>query len=166
MDAGSIGNTATAAGSDPKGEAVTGTDDATVTTETADPSIEVTKAADKTEGAAVGDVITYTITVKNTGNVTLSGVEVDEQLAGVVEASALSPTQLAPGGEATASYTYTVTQADVDAGQVVNDVTATGNPTRCRDISGFGRLLSRRILYTDAILIRFFTSFLTSPRPM
>ena len=51
-----------------------------------------------------------------------------EELAGIVEVSALSATTLAPNAEATASYKYTVTQADVDAGKIVNTVTATGNP--------------------------------------
>ena len=35
------------------------------------PSVEVIKVADKTENVKAGDVINYTITVKNTGNVTL-----------------------------------------------------------------------------------------------
>ncbi|MBQ9890003.1 MAG: DUF11 domain-containing protein [Firmicutes bacterium] len=128
VDAGKIINTVTASGNPPTGDAVTDTATVTVTTVKAEASISVDKTADKTENAKVGDVITYTITVTNDGNVTLTGVALEEALKGVVEVSALSATTLAPQTTATASYKYTVTQADVDAGKIVNTVTASGNP--------------------------------------
>lgn len=44
-----------------------------------DPKLTVTKVADKTTDAAVGDVITYTYTIENTGNVVLTDVTLNDQ---------------------------------------------------------------------------------------
>ena len=43
-----------------------------------DPELTVTKTASPTTYDSVGDVITYTITVENTGNVTLDDVDVTD----------------------------------------------------------------------------------------
>ena len=43
---------------------------------------------------------------------------------------------LAPGGVETYTRTYTVTQTDVDAGQVVNTATATGKDPDGNDVTG------------------------------
>lgn len=45
---------------------------------TANPKLEITKVASKLTNAAVNDVITYTYTVTNTGNVTLAPVTLDD----------------------------------------------------------------------------------------
>src|SRR4051794_20276486 len=42
------------------------------------PSLSITKDADVATYSAVGDVISYTITAKNTGNTTLSAVTVTD----------------------------------------------------------------------------------------
>lgn len=44
-----------------------------------DPKLTVVKEADITEDAEVGDLITYTYTIENTGNVVLTGVTLDDQ---------------------------------------------------------------------------------------
>ena len=72
-----------------------------------------------------GDVITYTFTVTNTGDVTLDPIDVNDPLVPIVNCNA---TSLAPGADTTCSGTYTVTQADVDAGQIENSATVTGQP--------------------------------------
>ena len=74
VDAGSINNTVTATGKDPNGEDVTDDATATVTTVEAAAELTVTKTADKTSGVAVGEEITYTVTVENTGNVTVKDI--------------------------------------------------------------------------------------------
>src|SRR5690606_26485381 len=71
---------------------------------------------------AVGDVLEYTITVTNTGNVTLENIEVNDALTGLTETIA----SLAPNGVETFTTTYTITQADLDNGSVLNTATATG----------------------------------------
>ena len=45
----------------------------------ADPGLSVTKTANITSDAAVGDVITYSYVVSNTGNVALTSVALDDQ---------------------------------------------------------------------------------------
>ncbi|WP_017791926.1 DUF7507 domain-containing protein [Leucobacter salsicius] len=138
LDAGKIDNTATATGTPPTlpgGETpdpVTDTDDATVTGPTLNPALTLEKEAN-VDSYELGDKIIYTFTIENTGNTTLSGVTVTDPLVGL---SALTYTWpagnadgvLAPGQIATATATYTATQADVDRGFVHNAATATGTP--------------------------------------
>ena len=113
------------------GAGPTDTARARVDLEQAAPSIALVKTAD-TSGlsnpAAVGDVIGYAFTVTNTGNVTLTDVTLSDPLANV---SGGPIARLAPGGVDAATFTasYTLTQADIDAGQVVNAATATGGYT-------------------------------------
>jgi large repetitive protein len=139
---GNLHNTATAAATytNPQGTPTTTTVTATNTKSV--PlnilsSLAVTKVADKTTNVKVGDVITYTYTVKNTGNVKITGVNlVDTHNAsgavpvpkGETLSTDAAPTGdstdttandgtwsvLAPGDTATFTATYTVTQSDVD----------------------------------------------------
>ena len=132
VDAGEIVNVvkanATAVrGDDPEEAEAT----AAVSTEKADPSISVEKSSDKDGDVASGDKITYTVVVKNTGNVTLSGVTVEDAL--MAEADAPAAFELAPNAEKTITYEYTVTDADDEAGLVTNTATATGNPPQNLD---------------------------------
>ena len=71
---------------------------------------------------SVGDVIDYTITVENTGNVTLTDIVVTDPTATITGGSPIAG--LAPGATATVTASYTVTQADLDAGEVENTATA------------------------------------------
>src|SRR5262249_7699698 len=57
-----------------------------------------------------GDVLNYTVTVTNTGNVTLTGVTVVEPLTG----QNISGVTLAPGEHQDFNTSYTLTQADLD----------------------------------------------------
>ena len=58
-------------------------DDTETVTGTKTPSIEVVKAAASAVLPAVGDSISYTITVTNTGNVTLTNVVVSDAKVGL-----------------------------------------------------------------------------------
>ena len=70
--------------------------------------------------------------VTNTGNVTLDPVSVDDPKVGSVTCPV---TKLAPGASTTCTATYTLTQADVDAGEVVNVATATGTDPTGTDVT-------------------------------
>ncbi len=126
VDAGSIANTATASGTPPSGPAVTDVDSATVTATPA-ASISIAKSASPNTVSAVGEVVTYSFLVTNTGNVTLTAVAVSDPLPGLSAVSCPQIT-LAPSASTTCTATYTVTQADVDAGSIVNTATASGTP--------------------------------------
>ena len=142
IDNGSVSNTATASGVDPLGDPVSdvsdssdpadgaGPDDPTITDLGSAPAIEVTKSADITalsSPAVSGDVINYTFTVTNTGNVTLSNITVSDVGATMAGGPIVS---LAPGATDTTTFTasYSITQLDINAGSFSNQALVTGNP--------------------------------------
>ena len=59
---------------------------------------------------SVGDVLHYTVTVQNTGNLTLTGVTVVDPLTG----QNASGVTLAPGASQSFNSSYAITQADLD----------------------------------------------------
>ncbi|WP_197517239.1 DUF7507 domain-containing protein, partial [Microbacterium karelineae] len=79
-----IQNSATVSGNPPTGPPVTDEDDADVTLPD-DPAIELVKTGALADGdtGAAGDVIEYTFTATNTGNVTLTDVSVSDELEGL-----------------------------------------------------------------------------------
>lgn len=132
VDAGSVDNTATATGTPPKGEDVTDEDDVTVPVAPG-PGIDLRKSSSLEQGAGsvAGDTVNYYFTATNTGNVTLTGVTIVDEMEGLSELSYTWPGEagvLAPGEQVTATATYTLTQADVDAGNVDNHAITTGTP--------------------------------------
>ena len=150
IDAGGVKNVALAVGKDPSDVSVSDTsddgddgddntiDDPTETLLVATPALEVTKTASGT--TSLGDVITYTILVTNTGNVTVDTIELtdtftDAQGAAlalttgpsfVKNSGASAEKTLAPGETATYTATYQITQAAIDAGGVKNVALAVG----------------------------------------
>jgi uncharacterized repeat protein (TIGR01451 family) len=116
---GPIVNTGTASGTPPTGSDVTDMDSESVTIEIV-PSIELDKEAD-VSAVKVGDTITYTFTVTNTGDVTLTGVSVvDNMLGGIT----LGSTTLTPGQ--TTSGTSTLNTDCEHIGYIINTAIATG----------------------------------------
>ena len=134
--AGSVKNTATATGDNPSDDP-TGDEPGTKEdpTDEPNPHLTVTKASNVATGetASLGQTITYTITVKNDGNLTVSNIELKDEVAGYPEADItanLDKTSLAPGETATATFTHVVNEQDILAGSVKNTATATGdNPS-------------------------------------
>ncbi len=141
IDAGSITNTATTVADSPGGtgagdtsddpdDPTTTTDDPTVTTLAQSPELLLTKIAQpSTDGAfdTLGEVVTYTLTVANTGNVTISDVTLVDVNADSGSISPASIASLAPGVTTTFTATHTIDQADLDAGLVSNQATVNGN---------------------------------------
>ncbi len=124
VNAGVVNNTATATGTTPGGGTTTSPPDTTSTPIAAAPALTIDKTAGTPSGNTAGSTIAYSFLVTNTGNVTLTGIVVnDAQL----DAAAVCPvTTLAPGASTTCTGTHTITQAEVNAGTVNNTATATG----------------------------------------
>ncbi|MFA8444088.1 SdrD B-like domain-containing protein [Yoonia sp.] len=149
LDAGEVVNTATAIGTDPFGREPTddsGTevdnDTDTTTSLTREPAIDLQKTAvisGDQMPTQVGDVITYTFTITNIGNVTLTDVTLTDDLEGLVFLNApIDPIpSLAPGASDATTYraTYTVDEDDIlVAGQVVNQALVSGTPPEGDDV--------------------------------
>ncbi|MDH5764171.1 MAG: DUF11 domain-containing protein, partial [Nitrospinota bacterium] len=77
--------------------------------------------------AEPGDVINYTFTVTNNGDVTLTDVAVTDPLVPVITCPSGTPIpSLAPGASEVCTGSYAIAQADIDAGVKNNVATATG----------------------------------------
>ena len=136
---GSVQNVATVTeGKDPSGkkpESEDGTE--TVTTEDIRNELVVEKVADQKTNVKAGDEITYTIKVTNNGNVTVKGLTVADTLTGdTFKPSLFDRMTLAPGAFKTFTVTYTVTEADLIAGEIVNVATATAKDPKNTEVTG------------------------------
>ncbi|UFU02799.1 DUF11 domain-containing protein [Ruania suaedae] len=137
VDAGEITNTATAGGTPPGSEEPVGSEPSTSTVgvdQTPELALTKTSDADDLESLAAGEEITYTFLVTNTGNVTMTDVEVVEgEFTGTGDLGEVTcpdgaGASLAPGETFECTASYTLTQEDVDTGSVENTATATGFP--------------------------------------
>ncbi len=142
-----IDNTANAVGTPPAGAPTNfGSSTQNVPVAAPVPSMTITKAAavptvaNGADNSIVdaGDTITYTYTVKNTGNVTMTGVVPTDpgptfnSLAGTGALGAYSPATatLAPGAQQIFTATYTLSQLDADHGAgVASGVSNTAGAT-------------------------------------
>ncbi|MBV0893890.1 DUF11 domain-containing protein [Microbacterium sp. NC79] len=131
LDAGFVENAASVGGSAPGGTP-SGSDTVTVPL-AADPQLTLEKShllSMEGDNPVAGDTITYDFTIANDGNVTVTGIELIDEMAGLsdIEFGTWPGTagRLAAGQDVTATATYTVTQADVDRGSVVNTANVTG----------------------------------------
>ena len=123
IDRGEIYNNATVTGETKLGDQVTDSDEVTVREEAAG-SLALTKSSEQKTISQVGDEVTYTFEVENTGNVTVTNIQVDDpMLGGEIE---LEKTELAPGEKTTGTAVYVVTQADLNNGVLTNVAAVTG----------------------------------------
>ncbi|MCX6305261.1 MAG: T9SS type A sorting domain-containing protein, partial [Bacteroidetes bacterium] len=141
IDAGVFVNTATVTGKDPNSNDVTHSDSHSQPLPAAS-SISMTKTgtvdADVIAPNGVvnaGDHITYSFTVTNTGNTTLTDVMISDPQVTITGGPIAS---LAPGitNSSTFTATYLLTQADIDAGTYTNLATATGMPPSGPPVTG------------------------------
>jgi uncharacterized repeat protein (TIGR01451 family) len=133
LDAGFQTNIATATGTPPTGPNVSDQDNQTVTF-LQTPAIHVLKTFEFTsgDGSHVGDVVTFTYTITNEGNVTLDNITlVDDKLGPIT----LGTTTLPPDNSTTGTATLLVTQALLDAGFQTNIAVATGTPPSGPDVT-------------------------------
>ncbi len=125
VDAGSITNVASAT----DGTATSPTATATVTA-VQTPALTIAKSTTATTFSTVGQVIPYSFRVTNSGNTTVTApITVSDNKVASVSCPALPPGGLAPAAFVTCTGSYTITQADIDAGSVVNVASATSGTT-------------------------------------
>ena len=125
IDAGEVVNTATASFpfNTPAGTQTVTSASSTATTPITENASYVFAKSGPAAFTTVGEVLNYSFTVTNDGNVTLSSVSVSDPL---IPSLSCPITNLAPTTFANCAGTYTVTQADVDAGTIANTASATG----------------------------------------
>lgn len=86
----------------------------------------------------LGDTVTYTFDIKNTGEVPITNISVTDLMPGLTIAGNSIPS-LAAGASTTLTGTYTITAADVAAGRITNTAKVTGTDPSLNiveDISG------------------------------
>ncbi|GAA4212602.1 hypothetical protein GCM10022289_43680 [Pedobacter jeongneungensis] len=141
VNAGSVINQASATAKDPNGNNVTkvsddpnttAPNDATVTSLTPSPAFTFTKVASGTVPTVVGGTLNYNLTVINTGNVTLTNIVVTDANATV---SGSPVATLAPGATVTLTATHVLTQADINAGSVTNQASATAKDPQGNNVT-------------------------------
>ncbi|MBQ0116614.1 MAG: gliding motility-associated C-terminal domain-containing protein, partial [Flavobacterium sp.] len=150
IDANQVSNTATVHAVDPKNRPVTDisgsqidNDDVTVLTLVSNPKVSLLKESvyndiNNNGLADLGDAILYIFTVKNTGDLTLYDLKIQDSVVfnGDID---VNPSILNPGQTGTAQLMYALTQSDLDAGVVFNTAVVTGvdkNGNQVDDQSG------------------------------
>ncbi len=99
------------------------------TVDTTDYTIkkEVTSTAKNENGKyALGEVVTYKVTVTNIGSTVLESVTVNDENS---EEKVETATNIAINGKAELTFTHIVTEADIKEGEVVNVATSDGKET-------------------------------------
>ena len=124
LNAGSVNNTAQGHGFFGTTPVPSNNDDETVTA-VQRPGLTLVKTASPTTYDAVGDVISYSYLLTNSGNVTLVGPFTVTDDKATVTCPA-TPT-LAPLAFITCTASYTITQADLNAGSVNNTAQGHGS---------------------------------------
>jgi uncharacterized repeat protein (TIGR01451 family) len=151
IDAGEVSNQALVTATDPNEQEVSDESDfespsedrETVVVLQQEPSIALVKTGAlnlavvaPNDQADVGDQITYTFTITNTGNVTLENIALDDAKLGLVNVALPAPGmtgdqnndgRLDVGEVWIYTVVYTLTAADIQAGSVVNNATVTGS---------------------------------------
>ena len=129
IDAGEIENTAKATGQPISGNPVEDSDDVTITATDIDAKIELIKTANPETFTAIDEVIAYTFVAENTGDVTLTDVEITDPMSGLYDwnCDLADPVTLLPGEVLTCTANYKTGQADIDRGFIENTATATGD---------------------------------------
>jgi uncharacterized repeat protein (TIGR01451 family) len=132
---GRVDNTATTTGTTPSGARITTTDTATITAP-AVPAIKLTKSvADSNDADSVGslgETLTYTFTVKNTGNVPLTSVKITDATIPALSSGAVCAATLAVGATTTCTAlpaaTHVVNADDIAHGSADNTAIAAASP--------------------------------------
>lgn len=131
IDAGGVTNIAVVSGSGPGDEPLEEpSNEIVVDGPEHDPGLSLLKTAEPLDRDGdglldAGETIMYRFSVTNTGNVTMTGVGIDDPMDGLSEIDC--PTDvLAPGESVVCTASYVVSEEDAEEGLVVNTATAHG----------------------------------------
>jgi LysM repeat protein len=100
-------------------------------TPTAAGPLKLTKTASPLTFSQVGQIITYTYVIQNTGTAAIGPIQftvMDNKISAPINCGAPATT-LAPQQTITCTATYAIVQADLTAGRVINSATASGGGT-------------------------------------
>jgi uncharacterized repeat protein (TIGR01451 family) len=119
------------------------------------PSLTLVKSASLADANAnakadIGESISYSFLVRNTGNVTVSGITIaDARVSGLSP----SPVSIAPGGQATVTAApYPVTAANINTGlPITNSATASGTTASGAAVATTASTTSTPINYAPAL---------------
>ncbi len=102
--------------------------------------LAIVKSADVDYFTAAGDQVVYTVKATNTGEFTLTNVDISDELIDGLDDWECTPTlvvaELAAGESITCTATYEITDADVEEGSVLNTACAVSEqtPDVCDDV--------------------------------
>ncbi len=128
IDAGTFTNLATASGQSPSGDRVTDTDDDTQDLPQS-PALALVKTVTSAGPYVAGTDITYSLVATNTGNVSLTGVNISDPGATIGTCTPAQPADLAPGATLTCPASHTLTQVEVNSGAFQNTATTGSDQT-------------------------------------
>jgi uncharacterized repeat protein (TIGR01451 family) len=105
-------------------------------------------------------VVPYTFTVTNIGNVTMTGLGVSDPKVGPITCPA---TTLSPGVAMTCTASLTVSQGDLDQGEVVNQADVVGTPPVGGPVSSSSNLITIPVAQTKSLSLVKSSSTTTMP---
>lgn len=130
LNAGEVENTATASA-----DGTTSAPDSVTVLADGQPALTIVKDATETTYLLAGDLLHYTFTVRNSGNIRLAGPvaiaddKTTDESCPAVTTVGNTDAWLDPGEEIVCTATYTIDAADVTAGSVENTATASADGT-------------------------------------
>lgn len=124
------------------------------------PELTVTKAKTSTSPRAIGDVVTYSVTIKNTGNISLAGVTISDDTTDILGCTPTRPATLAVGASMVCQVAHTIDSVDFGRGYVDNTAQAistttypTGAPLAGQVVKGTSNTVHTELLTTPVISI-------------
>jgi hypothetical protein len=149
---GPIENMATVSGTDFDSNSVNATTTASVEL-SYNSELQITKEADR-ETASPREVITYTYTITNMGNVAIENIALEDDKLGPISLN--SNTTLAPGQTITANAIYTVSIWDLLRGKtIVNTANVTGTDRLGNSLTGSDTATVSLTLISKELLTKF-----------
>jgi len=146
---GPITNTATVSGADPTGNSIIANTSASVILNPYEASLEIVKTADRTS-ASPHEVITYTYTITNTGDVPINNLALNDSKLGAIS---LTTTALEPDQSLTVSATHTVTISDLP-GPITNTATVQGKDPAGKAVSATSSSVSVSLTTNESLLTK------------